>query len=169
MTSKVDIAEETRLYKEKYSALAEQYETIYKAPAEERFLTSERLRAAHCIDINKDLPVRQTLKHYAVDQRVWHYFLDEVDADAAAEDKKLSRADKQARALKWASENVGKEVTIETLMQECDVAYSMAKKLTQDRPDVFRNVKRGKYQIRDPKADREADKAAAAKEKDAAS
>ena len=35
-----------------------------------------------------------------------------------------------------------------------------AKKIVEDRPDVFRVVKRGLYEIRDPKADREAERQA---------
>lgn len=155
----IDIAEETRLFKEKYNALAEKYETIYKAPADERLLASERLRGAYCVAANKDMPVRHTLKHYVVDQRVWQYFLGEDDAPA--EEKRMSRAEKQASALRWAANNVGKKVTTESLMAECEISYSMAKKLTEDRPDVFRKFKRGHFEIRDPKADREADKAAA--------
>jgi hypothetical protein len=162
MTKEIDIAHETQLFKEKYQALAEKYESIYRAPADERLLASERLRAAYCVNANKDIPIRQTFKHYVIDSRVWQHFLE--DSDDAIEEKKMSRAEKQAKALRWAAESVGKTVTLEIIMAECDVAYSMAKKLTEDRPDVFRKIKRGQFEIRDPKADREADKAAASKE-----
>ena len=162
--SKVNIEAEKAICAAAYGELEKKYGTVLRAPYEERSLVSERLRAAHCIAINPDVPIRQTLRHYAVDQRVWPHFLN--DADEAVEGKKLSRAEKQSLALQWASSNVGKQVSLDDLIKECDVSYSMAKKLTEDRLDVFRKVKRGLFEIRDPKADREADKAVSKSESD---
>jgi hypothetical protein len=48
-------------------------------------------------------------------------------------------------------------------MEIGDIAYSMAKKITEDRPDIFRKLKRGQFEVRDPEADRKADKEAASK------
>lgn len=156
--SKVNIEAEKAACAVGYEELQKKYGTVFRAPYEERSLVSERLRAAHCIATNPDVPIRQTLRHYAVDQRVWPHFLD--DAEEFVEGRKLSRAEKQSLALDWASNNVGKQVTLDEIIKECDVSYSMAKKLTEDRLDVFRKVKRGLFEIRDPRADREADKAA---------
>jgi hypothetical protein len=78
-------------------------------------------------------------------------------------ERKLSRADKQAKVLEWAANNVGAKIELTRLMEVGDIAYSMAKKITENRPDVFWKIKRGQFEVRDPEADRKADKEAAAK------
>jgi len=75
----------------------------------------------------------------------------------------MSRAEKQQKVLNWAADNVGAEVTLEKLMEVGDIAYSMAKKIVENRPDLFWKIKRGLFSVRDPKADREAEKAVANK------
>lgn len=125
-------------------------------PRDEWHLVAEKLRASYAIHINPDTPVSQVLTTYAVDHRVWSSFVDAAVIEK--KEKRVSRADKVSAALAWAADNVGKEVTIDIIRQECEIAGSMAKKLTEDRPDIFRKVKRGHFEIRDPKADREADK-----------
>lgn len=144
-------------YKANVSKLAEKYGTYLKAPSDERFEISERLRAAYCLHANPDMPEVQVFKAYSVDRRVWQHFVS--DAGEVETKRKMSRADKVKAVIAWASENVGKEVTLQTLIEEGDIAYSMAKKITEDRPDIFRKVKRGLFEIRDPHADRQAERA----------
>lgn len=152
-------------YKAEYSAelekLIEEYGTPSDVPYESQFLASEKLRAAYCVYVNPDLPRQHVFRQYAVDRRVWHFFVD--DAEVQTAQKRMSRAEKVQSVIDWAAENVGKQLTLQTLMAECGIAYSMAKKISEDRPDVFRKVKRGNFEIRDPKADREADKGKSAK------
>ena len=154
--TKFDIESYTREYKETITALVEEYGTMTMVPYEDRFLASEKLRAAYCIEIKAGIPYVQVFKQYAVDRRVWDFFVE--DASAVETKRKMTRAEKIGAVIDWASENVGKQVTLQDLITEGEIAYSMAKKITEDRPDVFRKVKRGLFDIRDPKADREADK-----------
>ena len=160
-TQQIDLKLENERYKTAILELVERYGTATDVPYEDQFAASERLRAACCISSNPDVPRRQVFKAYSVDRRVWHHFIDGDDVAAVDEERKMTRADKQAKVLAWAADNVGKETTLEEVMRTCDVAYSMAKKITEDRPDVFRKIKRGKFSVRDPKADRAADKSAA--------
>lgn len=155
--TKFDIDSYIAEFKARITELVAEYGTSTKIPADERFMTSEKLRAAYCIDINPGVPYVQVFKQYAVDSRVWDFFVE--DSAAVETKRKMSRADKVNAVLKWASENVGKEITLQDMITEGDIAYSMAKKITEDRPDVFKKIKRGLFQIRDPKADRDADKA----------
>jgi hypothetical protein len=143
-------------YKSRITKLIEEYDNPSDIPRDEQFHASEKLRAAYSVHANPGVPIAQVLKQYAIDHRVWSYFTNEKSDEKSY--KRLSRAEKLDSVLKWASCNIGKQVTLQTLIEESDIAYSMAKKITEDRPDVFRKVKRGIFEIRDPKADRDADK-----------
>lgn len=154
---KIDIKAAMAAYDSGLDKLIEQHGTATAVPRDEWHALAEILRASYAIHANPDMPVAQVLRTYAVDPRVWSAFVDEKTIEEKLE-KRLSRAEKVDSVLKWAAENVGKQITIDQFRQECDIAGSMAKKLTEDRPDIFRKVKRGLFEIRDPKADREADK-----------
>lgn len=156
----IDIATYEAEYKARVQKLIEEYGNASSIPRDDKFEAGEKLRAAYCIHANPGVPTAQVMKQYAVDQRVWHYFVDgEVEQKQY---KRMSRAEKVESVHKWAASNVGKQITLQSLIEESDIAYSMAKKITEDRPDIFRKVKRGLFEIRDPKADREADKTSAA-------
>jgi hypothetical protein len=155
----LDLARET--YKKEIGQLIEEYGNASSVPADEQRVPAEKLRAAYCISTNPDLPVTQVFRTYSIDSRVWSTYVE--NADEIKEERRLSRADRQNKVLSWAAANVGAQVDLTKLMEVGDVAYSMAKKITEDRPDVFRKIKRGLFDVRDPKADREADKEAAAK------
>lgn len=150
-------------YKLRITTLIDEYGNPSDVPTDEQFHASEKLRAAYSIHANPGIPAAQVLKQYAIDHRVWPYFID--GPTEAKPYKRLSRAEKIDSVVKWAASNVGKQITLQALIQESDIAYSMAKKITEDRPDIFRKVKRGQFEIRDPKADREADKSKESNEK----
>jgi hypothetical protein len=157
---KIDIETHKDTFKGEIAKLIEDYGNPSEVPSDQQFLVSERLRAAYCINANPELPVAQIFKTYSVDQRVWHHFVDDA-ADMKIE-RRMTRAEKVAGVVKWTEDHVGEQVTLEKLMEIGDIAYSMAKKIVDDRPDIFWKVKRGIFEVRDPKADREADKAKAA-------
>lgn len=158
---RVDISLEKEVYTKTINQLVEEYGDPSSVPSEDRRLAAERLRAAYVAVANPDAPLRQTFKTYSVDSKVWSFFLD--DSDIAQQERRMSRAEKQQKVLNWAADNVGAEVTLEKLMEVGDIAYSMAKKIVENRPDLFWKIKRGLFSVRDPKADREAEKAAADK------
>lgn len=159
--TKVDISLAKETYAKEINLLISEYGDASSIPADDQRLASEKLRAAYCIDTNPDVPVAQVFKTYGIDSRVWGNFIE--NAEDLKLERKLSRADKQAKVLDWATKNVGTKVDLTKLMEIGDIAYSMAKKITEDRPDVFWKIKRGQFEVRDPEADRKADKEAAAK------
>lgn len=161
---KIDLDQARAAYDQEIQVLIDKYGDSSRVPRPEWYAASEKLRASYALHANPDSPVVQVLKHYSVDQSVWTNFAD--DADIAPAQRKMTRAEKVAAVIDWAAENLGETVSLEKIMEDNSVAYSMAKKITEDRPDVFRKVKRGHFEIRDPKADREADKAMPAEEAD---
>lgn len=158
---KVDVrlAEET--YKADIAKLIDEYGDASSVPADDQRVASEKLRAAYCICANPDTPVAQVFKVYSIDSRVWDLFVE--NPEEMKIERKLSRAEKQAKVLNWAAANVGSKVDLTKLMEIGDIAYSMAKKIVEDRPDIFWKVKRGEFEVRNPEADRKADKEAAEK------
>lgn len=159
--TKIDIAAEKQRYDAETQKLIDKYGTATLIPRDEWYAQSERLRAAYCLYTNPDLTPQQVFKAYSVDQRVWPHFIDGEIVNSF--EKRVSRSEKIQSVLNWAAENVGEQVDLEKVQQANDIAYTMAKKITDDRPDVFRRVKRGIFEIRDPDADRKADREAAAK------
>jgi hypothetical protein len=161
---KIDLDQAREAYDQEVQALIDKHGDATSIPRDEWSVASEKLRASYCIHANPDTPVIQVLKHYSIDSKIWPQFAD--NSDIAPAEKKMTRAEKVSSVINWAAENVGEAVTLEKLMETHSIAYSMAKKITEDRPDVFRKVKRGNFEIRDPKADREADKVAAEESSD---
>ena len=158
---KVDVrlAEET--YKADIAKLIEEYGDASSVPADDQRVPAEKLRAAYAINANPEMPIPQVFRVYTIDSRVWDLFVE--NPEEMKTERKLSRADKQAKVLNWAAANIGAKVDLTKLMEIGDIAYSMAKKIVEDRPDVFWKVKRGEFEVRDPEADRKADKEAAEK------
>jgi hypothetical protein len=158
---KVDVrlAEET--YKADIAKLTVEYGDASSIPGDDQRVAAEKLRAAYAINANPEMPVPQVFRVYTIDSRVWDLFVE--NPEEMKTERKLSRADKQAKVLNWAATNVGTKVDLTKLMEIGDIAYSMAKKIVEDRPDVFWKVKRGEFEVRDPEADRKADKEAADK------
>lgn len=159
MSIDIPLAQDT--YRKELAQLIEEYGDASSVPADDQRVISEKLRAAYCIQINPDVPVLQVFKTYSIDYRVWDQFVE--NAEDMKENRRLSRADRQAKVIEWASKNVGAKIELTKLMEVGDIAYSMAKKITENRPDVFWKIKRGQFEVRDPEADRKADKEAAAK------
>ena len=158
---KVDLSLARDTYRKEIGQLVEEYGDASSVPSDSHHTVSEKLRAAYCIDVNPDVPVPQVFKTYSIDSRVWHYFVENVEE--MKQERKMSRADKQAKVIAWAAANVGEKIELAKLMEIGDIAYSMAKKITEDRPDIFRKLKRGQFEVRDAEADRKADKEAVAK------
>ncbi len=159
MKVNLELARET--YRADMASLIAEYGNASNVPADDQRVAAEKLRAAYAIDANPDTPIPQVFRVYTIDSRVWDLFVE--NPEEMKTERKLSRADKQAKVLNWAAANVGAKVDLTKLMEIGDIAYSMAKKIVEDRPDVFWKVKRGEFEVRDPEADRKADKEAAEK------
>jgi hypothetical protein len=158
---KVDLELARETYRADMASLIAEYGSASNVPGDDQRVAAEKLRAAYAIDANPEMPVPQVFRIYTIDSRVWNLFVE--NPEEMKIERKLSRADKQAKVLNWAAANVGEKVDLTKLMEIGDIAYSMAKKIVEDRPDIFWKIKRGNFEVRDPEADRKADKEAADK------
>jgi hypothetical protein len=60
--------------------------------------------------------------------------------------------------MSWAKENVFELVTIKQLAEIGEISEATARKIVTDRPDIFVRREGRQYEVRDPQADRKADK-----------
>ena len=60
--------------------------------------------------------------------------------------------------LAWAKDNVFTLVTVKELAEIGGVSEATVRTLLAERPDIFRKSEKRQYEVRDPNADRDADK-----------
>ena len=154
MTPK-DIDEE---YKAAVTALQEAHGSWTSAMNDPEWVViSERSRAKYAMMLNPETEPERVMTMFSIDRRVKEEILGRAVEFAP---KKRKDAYKVA-ILEWAAENVGAIVTASALAAQCDATSSSVRGFINERPDMFWAAKKkGSYEVRDPKADREADKEA---------
>jgi hypothetical protein len=146
----------SRTYKETITALIDEYGNPSEVPTEEQYLAGERLRAGYALIANPSTNPTEVFKTYSIDRRVWGFYLSEVPEESAIFSKRQKRTDKYQSIIDWTQEHLFEQVTANTIMEIGEISYPTALKFIGDRPDIFRKLKRGLYELRDPKADRKA-------------
>lgn len=142
-------------YTGSHNELMEKYGDPTNIPRDDKFLIGERMRARYCVQTNPSWTPEQIVSYYSIDRRVAQELFG-VDKEAVA--KKQKRVDKYDAIKEWCAENVFAEVTPVQLAEIGEISYQTALKYIDNNPHTFRKVGRGKYEVRDPKADREAGK-----------
>ncbi len=66
----------------------------------------------------------------------------------------VKRVEKYQSIIDWTQEHLFEQVTPQQVMEVGDISYPTALKFIGERPDIFRKIKRGLYELRDPQADR---------------
>lgn len=119
----------------------------------ERFTQLEMERATYCLQANPNMSPQELSTYYSIDRSVSALVFGIVDTP-----KKTKRTNPRESALAWASNNLHAEITSKQLADEIGASLPTALKIIDSRPDVFRKTARGKWEIRDAQADRQADK-----------
>jgi hypothetical protein len=146
----------SRTYKETITALIEEYGNPSNVPTEEQYLAGERLRAGYALASNPSTNPTEVFRTYSIDRRVWGFYLDAVPEEAQIFGKRQKRTDKYQSIIDWTKDHLFEQVTANTIMEVGEISYPTALKFISDRPDLFRKLKRGLYEVRDPQADRKA-------------
>lgn len=146
-------------YRQEVNKLISVHGSATKVPKAAAFELSERARAWYVFQMPEIAAGTMTVKATAMKQ----YNLAESAVGAMAEEivvlKKRNRHSDKNKALKaWAEENVGVEVKVDELADACGVSSSKARSFIQDRPDIFSKVRHGLFYVKDPAAERAADK-----------
>jgi hypothetical protein len=152
----MDIQVITRTYKETIDALVDEYGNPSEIPTEEQYIAGERLRAGYALLTNPTTNPTEVFRTYSIDRRVWGFFLTEVPEESEIFTKRQKRTDKYQSIIDWTQEHLFEQVTANTIMEVGEISYPTALKFIGDRPDLFRKIKRGLYELRDPQADRKA-------------
>ena len=74
--------------------------------------------------------------------------------DARPDDIRTQPLEGADQILHYASGNIFEHVTTAQLADMFNLKDSTVRKVISDRPDVFRRIAKGTYEIRDPEADR---------------
>jgi len=85
-------------------------------------------------------------------------WLDGMLATAQRSSDYLTRRYQYDLILDWCKRNVFEEVTVEALVELSKLSEPTVRKFIGERTDVFRKLRRGVWEVRDPKADRAADR-----------
>lgn len=141
-------------YKQAINELHTQYGSWTAIPKDLLREASETLRLHHIINVHEGQVNRSILSQYMIPESV----IAKVNPDFSGFEPKQRRSDKYVQVYQWLDSNPGVEVTTAGLTEVADISYSTALKFIENNPQYFRKVKRGTYQVRDPKAERDADK-----------
>lgn len=149
----MNVEEISKEYKRNVNALIEKYGALAlwgAAPAEEVRYVTELSRARYVLLTNPG--DASALRRHAIPARI----ISELGLDDSVE-KPERRADKYKKIFDWCTNNVYHQVSAEQIAEIGGISYPTALKVIKERPDFFRVIKRGVYEVRDPAADREAE------------
>lgn len=144
-------------YKEAFTALIEEYGDASRIPPDEVFLVGEEARFHYCVATQPTWTLTEVIRHYSIDKRVAALFIGEDKATAAPE-RKQKRSEKYSAIFDYVDEHIFEQVTPNQIAEIGGVSYPTALKVIESRPDIFRKIKRGLYELRDAQADRKAQK-----------
>jgi hypothetical protein len=153
------------IHNSRWADAIEEFGDKFTVPRDVSQGISDYTRALHVLHIwNRDgakgSPIR-TMFSYSLPDAVIaevsnEYCGIQVDEDSVVDEVKTEkRADKWDAFLKWANQHHFEQYTTEQLMEQCGFSYPTTLKYVQDSP-TFRKIKKGLWEIRDAKADREA-------------
>ena len=119
----------------------------------QRFTQLETERANYCREANPGMTNQELSAYYSIDRSVSALVFGIID-----QPKKTKRANPTQTALAWAGNNLFAEISSKQLAEAIGASLPTALKIIDGRPDVFRKLARGKWEVRDAVADRQADK-----------
>lgn len=132
---------------------------------EERFSISEYERAMHVLCVwkregEKGNPARTLRTYGVIESVILEIIADWCDMTITEEDlieigKTEKRSDKYDSFIDWTKDKVGEQFTTETLVEVAGFSYVTVLKFL-DESQYFKKIKKGLWEVRDPKAEREA-------------
>lgn len=141
-------------YKETLNQLLQSYGSWNAIPRDLWREASEINRLHHTINVYDGKISPQILSQYMFSESI----IAKVNPDFSGFEPKQKRSDKYVKAQDWLDANPGATITTAEFADIAELSYTTVLKYIENNPHYFRKVKRGTYEIRDPKAEREADK-----------
>lgn len=123
----------------------------YGVPKEEAYFISEIARAKHaCIAAGSSTLDPAVMQQYSVMTRVIEHLCGEVPKV----ERNLKYADRRRIMENWCRENIDAIITPNELAEVGGVSYATAIKFINERVDLFGKVERGRYIIRNLRAEK---------------
>lgn len=148
----------------KWADASKTYGDGWSVPRDESFALGEYERAMHILLLwknegEKGNPIRQLRAYGVMESVIIQIVADWCDMtiteDVLSEVKTEKRSDKYNAFTDWTKDKVGQQFTTDALVAEAGFSYITVLKFLGESPH-FRKIKKGLWEIRDPKADREA-------------
>lgn len=155
----MDLRKASENYKQELTALHDKHGGwFHRIPLDEQHVVAERLRAAYVIDIVerdglKDMP--SVLQSYNIDRRV----IEEILGFVPEVEPKEKRSDKMSDFFTTVASMAGEEKTTAEIADLGGFSDQTARKVINDRPDLFHKAGRGRWMLRNPDEDRAAEAA----------
>lgn len=129
-----------------------EYKTnLQKKPAERSFW-AEVFRARWALYINSGDDPMTVAKSYNVQPEVIKWLLGEAPT---LPEPKPKMVDKYQNIVDWCKANHLLQTDANKIAEVGEISYASALKFIKDRPDLFFKIKKGLYEVRDPKIIRE--------------
>ncbi len=138
----------------------QEYGDMFKVPFDVVFDINNRLRLLNVLrSWDGSGRVSSHLSAYMIPKDiVEEYVARFCDADVVVDDSpKEKRSDKYDAFIEWSKDHVFEQFTTEQLVEVSKFSYITTLKFIQESPH-FRKIKKGLWEVRDAKADREAEK-----------
>jgi hypothetical protein len=100
------------------------------------------------------MTIKELVAYYAIDRKV----AQELWGDDATPEVKARKVKPADALMTYARTNLFAHITSKQVCEIADCSLPTALRLLDARPDVFRKIKRGTWEVRDPQADRQAEK-----------
>lgn len=139
-------------YQKAIEALIDKYGLATNVPVDEWREVSEILRLRHTINaLGGEITPRQ-LSQYMFSPAT----IAKVNPSfAESEDKPNTRKGKMQNVYSWLDKNPGQTITTQQFAEIASLSYPTVLKFIDTNPQYFRKIKRGQYEVRNPKEERQ--------------
>ena len=139
-------------YKRQFRELMERYGR-YGIPHSEVFHIQEHLRAMYIIRSARERGVTNIGKELH-DNDVVPTVIEQITGSIPTIDRRVKRADKHKGLEQWCVDRTGQIVKVDEIAAGAGVSGQKVRTFIDSRPDLFRRVERGRYEIKDMQAER---------------
>ena len=125
-----------------------EYKRMFHEDPERRPFWAEVMRAQFVLLTGDSTDPMGTLKQYNVLPEVIKHLTGELPP---APEPKQKMVDKYQTVIDWCMENHLYQTDANKVAEIGDISYASALKFIKDRPDLFYKIKKGLYEVRNPK------------------
>lgn len=162
-----DISESTPVivHERMWEEAIAQYGDEFKVPASVVYEINDMYRALHSLlkwkrEGATGSPVKYLAQYSIMQSNILVVARDycniEIDEEKLAEETKVEkRADKYDAFIEWSKDHLFEQFTTEQLVEQAGFSYQTTLKFLAESPN-FKKIKKGLWEVRDPKADKEA-------------